>query len=107
MRHSAALRDFLTPYALWLKFLWRRFALQTAEARDSFGELHADQLNWKPAADKWSIAQNMDHLIVINSSYFPIIESLKKGTYKAPFLGKVGFVVSFFGKMIFDLVNSG
>jgi len=76
----------------------------TRNFQDSFGKLNADQLNWKPAADKWSIAQNMDHLIVINSSYFPIIDSLKKGTYKAPFLGKVGVLVSFFGKMILNSV---
>ncbi len=77
----------------------------TRDFQDSFGNLNPAQLNWKPAADKWSIAQNMDHLIVINSSYFPIIQSLKKGTYKAPFLGKVGFLVSFIGKMILNSVN--
>lgn len=29
------------------------------------------QLNWKVHKQTWSIAQNMDHLIVVNESYFP------------------------------------
>jgi len=37
----------------------------TAEFTKEFGNLSAEQLNWKPNADTWSIAQNMDHLIVI------------------------------------------
>lgn len=40
-----------------------------AVARDAeaiFGRLTARQLNWKPAPDRWSVAQCFDHLIVIN-----------------------------------------
>ncbi len=72
---------------------------------ETFGKLTAEQLNWKPNAQTWSIAQNIDHLIVINSTYFPVIESIRKGTYKTPFLAKLGFVVSFFGKMILKAVQ--
>lgn len=63
---------------------------------ETFGELSIEQLNWKPNSETWSIAQNIDHLIVINKTYFPVIESIRKGTYKTPFLGKLEFVVSFF-----------
>ena len=72
---------------------------------ETFGELSIEQLNWKPNSETWSIAQNIDHLIVINKTYFPVIESIRKGTYKTPFLGKLEFVVSFFGKMILKSVQ--
>lgn len=72
---------------------------------ESFGRLSIEQLNWKPNAQTWSIAQNIDHLIVINKTYFPVIESIRKGTYKPPFLAKLGFVVSFFGKTVLKAVQ--
>jgi hypothetical protein len=37
-----------------------------ADARSSFGTLSAEQLNWKPSADSWSVAQCLDHLILTN-----------------------------------------
>ena len=70
-----------------------------------FGTLSHEHLNWKPDTQTWSIAQNMEHLIIINESYFPIFESLKEGTYKKPFLANFGFLVSFFGKTILNSVN--
>ena len=71
----------------------------------SFDGLSTEQLNWKPNVQTWSIAQNIDHLIVINQSYFPIIDSIRKGTYRTPFLAKLGFIVSFFGNMILNSVH--
>lgn len=71
----------------------------------NFGKLDIEQLNWKPNSQTWSIAQNIDHLIVINKTYFPVIESIQKGTYKTPFISKFGFVVSFFGKTVLKAVQ--
>lgn len=71
----------------------------------SFNGLGTEELNWKPNSDTWSIAQNIDHLIVINETYFPVIEAVKKGTYKLPFLSKIGFVVSFFGDTVLRAVQ--
>ncbi len=50
-----------------------------AEAR--FGRLSAPQLNWKPEPTQWSVAQCLDHLIVIQSSYFPLFDRLQEGTF--------------------------
>jgi hypothetical protein len=72
---------------------------------DSFGDLSLEQLNWKPNVKTWSIAQNMDHLILLNESYFSIIDLIRKGTYKTPLIGKFDFVVSFFGKSILKAVQ--
>lgn len=71
----------------------------------TFGNLSDQQLNWKPAPDVWSIAQNIDHLIVINQTYYPVIDQLLKGEYKTPFMGKIGFMVNFFGKFILKSVQ--
>ncbi len=73
--------------------------------KDKFGKLTAEQLNWKPNEQTWSIAQNMDHLIVINETYYPVIKSVRQGTYKLPFMGKIGFMVNFFGKFILNSVE--
>ena len=70
-----------------------------------FHELTEEQLNQKPNESGWSIAQNMEHLIRVNESYFPIIESIHDGNYKIPFTGKVGFMVTFFGNMILKSVQ--
>ncbi|MEQ9405106.1 MAG: DinB family protein [Cyclobacteriaceae bacterium] len=72
----------------------------TQEFTKHFGSLSTEELNWKPNAKAWSIAQNIDHLMVINRSYFPILEKLRTGTYEPPFMAKFGFLVSFFGKTI-------
>lgn len=72
---------------------------------NSFSILSEKELNWKPAPDVWSIAQNVDHLITLNETYFPGFADLKAGTYKLPFIARFGFVVKFFGKMILKSVQ--
>jgi hypothetical protein len=78
----------------------------TQDFIESFGGLNESQLNWKPNPQTWSIAQNIDHLLVINKTYFTIIESIRKGTHKTPFISKLGFMVSFFGKRVLEAVQS-
>ncbi|MDI9356369.1 MAG: DinB family protein [Chitinophagaceae bacterium] len=70
-----------------------------------FRDLDSEELNWKENSKTWSIAQNIEHLIVINKTYFPILEDIKAGKYKVSFLGSIHFIVSFFGKMILNSVN--
>ncbi|EMR01598.1 DinB family protein [Cesiribacter andamanensis] len=79
----------------------------TSKFKEQFGALSQQQLNWKPDAQRWSIAQNLDHLMVINSSYFPILESLRQGTYKAPFSARIGFIVRLLGKTLLAAVQPG
>lgn len=70
-----------------------------------FGALNSEQLNLKPDSNTWSIAQNIDHLIVINESYYPVIQSVRDRSFKLPFLGKVGFLVNFLGRFILKSVQ--
>ena len=70
-----------------------------------FSDLNSGQMNWKPDSETWSIAQNIDHLIVINESYFPIFDALDQDTYPLPFIAKIGFMVTFFGNAILKSVQ--
>ena len=79
--------------------------LNTQAFENAFGDLTHDYLNCKANTETWSIAQNLDHLIIINSSYFPILEALHEGTHKTPLAGKLGFLVSFFGKTVLNAVQ--
>lgn len=46
-----------------------------------FADINAAQLNWKPNAQIWSIAQCLDHLIISNTSYFSVFEAIASGTF--------------------------
>jgi DinB superfamily len=70
------------------------------EARSSFGGLSAEQLNWKPSAERWSIAQCFEHLIVSNKGFFPVIESVLAGTKKTTFLERLPILPGLAGKLL-------
>jgi len=70
-----------------------------------FASLTAKQLNWKPNAQTWSIAQNVDHLVTINESYYPVLKSAKEGNLRLSFVSKLGFMVNLFGKSILKSVS--
>ena len=77
----------------------------TQNFQETFGALSEDQLNWKPDPNTWSVAQNIDHLITINRTYFPVVASLHQGTYKLSLMGKVGFIAPVMGKMVLNAVG--
>lgn len=77
----------------------------TNSFNSEFGELTVEQLNWKPTEQVWSIAQNIEHLIVLNGTYYPTIKAIREGNYKIPFIGKVGFMVNFLGKTVLKSVH--
>lgn len=77
----------------------------TSEFTRAFGALPEEQLNFRPGPGVWSIAQNLDHLMVINRSYFGTFSEVRNGTYKRPFMARFGFIVSFVGKAILKAVS--
>lgn len=76
----------------------------TKLVQDLFGHLTEEQLNRTDGAH-WSIAQNIEHLILINSSYFPIIDQLNQNVYKRPFHGRFQFIVKFLGGFVRQAVE--
>ena len=76
------------------------------DAQKIFGHLSKDQLNWKPNPDQWSVAQCFEHLIVINSSYFPRMEKIANGEYKPSLQERLPLLPRFFGSMILKVVQT-
>ncbi len=91
----------MTNINFWLNEIDRT----TADFEREFGGLTPDQLNWKAQTEVWSIAQNIDHLIVINETYYPVIQALRQGNYQTSFWGRIGFMVNFFDKIILGAVQ--
>jgi DinB superfamily len=48
----------------------------TSAVMDSFGLLNEEILNRKGTNGSWSIAENLKHLIIVNSTYFPVLDPL-------------------------------
>jgi hypothetical protein len=79
----------------------------TARARAAFGGLSASQLNWKPAPTEWSIAQCLEHLMLINADYFPILERVARGAWTPSVKERLPLLPRLFGKMVLALVQPG
>src|SRR5215475_5774716 len=75
------------------------------DAQNVFGQLNAQQLNWKPAANQWSVGQCLDHLIVINSAYFPTIEKIARDGYKPSLQQRLPVLPRFFAWMVIKAVS--
>ncbi len=70
-----------------------------------FGTLSFEELNWKPNPETWSIAQNIEHLIKVNETYYPIADAIRKRKYKLSPLAGFSFITNFFGKFILKAVE--
>jgi hypothetical protein len=70
------------------------------DAKALFGHLNSEQLNWKPAADSWSVAQCLDHLISINQEYYPVFDRILKGEYRKTLLHGMPFLPAIFGRLM-------
>jgi len=75
------------------------------DAQKSFGQLNAQQLNWRPSANQWSVAQCLEHLIVINSTYFPILEGIERDRYKPSIQQRLPLLPRFFAWMVLKAVS--
>ena len=70
------------------------------DAAATFGSLGRDQLNWKPATKSWSVAQCFDHLMTINSMYFPLFERMRSNDVSNTFWEKYSPLSGFFGRYL-------
>ena len=75
------------------------------EARSNFGSLSTERLNWKPSAEQWSVAQCLEHLIVTNKDYFPVIEKIARGDYKPTLQERLPLLPTLFGSLILKAVQ--
>lgn len=68
--------------------------------RAAFGHLSADQLNWKPNPETWSVGECIDHLIVTNRSYFAQFEAIARGDKYVSFWEKISLFHGMVGRML-------
>jgi hypothetical protein len=69
-------------------------------AQSRFGQLNAAQLNWKPGAGQWSVAQCLQHLIATNLEMVSIFDAAIKGTKRTSFLERLPVLPGLWGKMM-------
>ena len=77
----------------------------TEDTMKVFGNLSPAQLNWKPSAERWSVGQCFDHLIVTNRCFFPDIERVAAGTYRSSLWGRASPLSGFFGRFILKALD--
>jgi hypothetical protein len=70
----------------------------TQHVQTTFGALSEAHLNWKPNAEKWSIAQCFHHIITSNTTYFHVFDAVRLGTYSPTLWRSVPFVPIIFGR---------
>lgn len=63
-------------------------------------------LNLKPGPDQWSPMEIVHHLILVNSSYFPIFDQIIQKRYKSPWMGRLPFYGSKMGNIILASMNN-
>jgi hypothetical protein len=83
----------------WAEVLDEADAIAT-DANTLFGHLNAQQINWKPSTDQWSVAQCLEHLITINRAYYPQFDQIIKGEKKTTLWQRIPVLPSLFGRMM-------
>jgi len=89
----------MDPQTADLKSLMAAVNNIAVETTTTFGQLTPSQLNWKPSADRWSVAQCFEHLLTTNKGYFPLIESVIAGQ-KQTLWTKVPVLPKLTGKLL-------
>ena len=82
------------------KNLIERICEVTSEVRKSFGALSPGQLNWKPSADEWSVAQCLDHLMTTNEAYFARVEETVGEDFRPNIWSRIPFWSGLVGYLI-------
>jgi hypothetical protein len=72
----------------------------SGSAKNTFGDLNGEQINWKPSADGWSVGQCFDHLIKANLLFFPELEKIASEKRQSSFLENYSPLSSFFGNLL-------
>lgn len=71
-----------------------------ADAKTLFGHLSAQQINWKPGADSWGVAQCLEHLIATNRAFYPQLDRIIAGEKRTTLWQRMPVLPGLFGKML-------
>jgi hypothetical protein len=76
-----------------------------SDAQTLFGHLNVQQLNWKPDANSWSVAQCLEHLITINREYDPQFDRILSGEKKVTLWQSMPVLPGLFGRLMVRLLS--
>lgn len=62
----------------------REIDLVTKKFKGTFSDFTHEEMNFKPEQEVWSIAQNIEHIILLNSSYFEYFNEIQHGNHSLP-----------------------
>ena len=80
--------------------------LNEAQARSVVDGLNEAQLNWKPAPDKWSIAQCLEHLTAASGGFNPYFdEALSRGRQRFAASSPPAYQPTFMGRWLIKHVE--
>lgn len=77
------------------------------DAQSTFGRLSPTQLNWKPNADQWSVAQCLQHLIATNLEMTSIFDAAISGTKRTTLLERLPLLPGLWGKIMVKVIAPG
>ena len=72
----------------------------TDDVNTSFGKLTAQQINWKPSPESWSVGQCLDHLVNSNRGYFPQFDQVIDGSKVTRFMERLPVLPGLFGNLL-------
>jgi hypothetical protein len=75
------------------------------EVKTRFGSFTAEQLNWKASPETWSVGQCLDHLIKINSEYFPELDTIIRGERNQKFWETYSPFSGLFANLLYKSVS--
>jgi len=76
------------------------------DAQGKFGNLSAEQINWRPSAEGWSVGQCFEHLIKTNKLFYDELDKIGSGARKNSFWENWSPLTSFGGKFLIKSLKS-
>ncbi|HMB62756.1 MAG TPA: DinB family protein [Eudoraea sp.] len=58
--------------------------LVTEKFKETFSDFTQKEMNFRPKEKVWSVAQNIEHIILLNNSYFEYFKEIQNGTHSLP-----------------------
>jgi hypothetical protein len=72
----------------------------SGDARNTFGNLSTEQINWKPSETGWSVGQCFEHLIKSNEFFYGELDKIAAGTRQNSFLENWSPLSGIFGSLL-------
>ena len=77
------------------------------DAQAAFGGLEGRQLNWRPDADKWSVAQCLDHLLNANREMFQALDAAVEPAGRRTIWQRLPLLPGLFGRLMVQSQTPG